>query len=614
MSTPSSKEAPLLIFCLVWPIASVYLYLFAFRGWIPHDEGLLAQTATRVLDGEIPHQDFDEVYVGGLTYLHALAFKLLGTKLASLRVLLLVSAIASVPAYFLLALRATRPVVAGLFALLCVAWTVPNYFASLPSWYNLFLAAYGTLAMLRFIETNLKRWIFAAGLCAGCSILIKVVGLYFAAAVLLYLIFHEQSASKAAATDSPSSTRSTAYAAFTSVLLLILVCLLLLLIASRLTVTDLVLFILPGSALAVFLYLNERRAGHGAFKARFLSLARVTTPFLIGVILPLGLFISYYLLQGDPCKLFEGVFVLPAKRFVYASLQLPPPHHMIAAIPYAIVLSYPLARPIHWRLPLTVILVCLLAVLLLTAGARDVYQAIWGSIRPLVASVALAGCFALLKARPPARSSEARPVFLAIAVASMTSLVQFPYSLGIYFCYIAPMVALAVLYLISSQPAAPRRVHAAFGLFYLLFAILWLNNAHVSGFGIVHVRVPQDTTLELERGGISVSKEHARIYKELVRKIRRHTPSGSYIYAAPDCPEVYFLSGMKNPTRTIYDFFDDDHDRKRRILSLLRRRQVRVIVLNPTPEFSEPISPSLLETLSSEYPRAERVGSFVVRW
>lgn len=42
--------------------ASVYMWSMLRRGWIPHDEGALAQSAERVLLGQLPHRDFDELY------------------------------------------------------------------------------------------------------------------------------------------------------------------------------------------------------------------------------------------------------------------------------------------------------------------------------------------------------------------------------------------------------------------------------------------------------------------------------------------------------------------------------------------------------------------------
>jgi hypothetical protein len=84
--------------CLVlWLGTGAYLLPFVDRGWIAHDDGMLGQTAERVLAGEIPHRDFDDPYTGGLAYLHAVALKIFGVRLLSLRWLLLGVTLAWVP-------------------------------------------------------------------------------------------------------------------------------------------------------------------------------------------------------------------------------------------------------------------------------------------------------------------------------------------------------------------------------------------------------------------------------------------------------------------------------------------------------------------------------------
>ena len=52
---------------------------------MPFDDGALAQSAERLLQGQLPHRDFDEIYTGGLTFLNAGAFRLFGISLWSLR-------------------------------------------------------------------------------------------------------------------------------------------------------------------------------------------------------------------------------------------------------------------------------------------------------------------------------------------------------------------------------------------------------------------------------------------------------------------------------------------------------------------------------------------------
>ena len=64
-----------------WTLSAALGAHYLKRGWVPWDAGALGQSAERVLHGQLPHRDFDEIYTGGLSFLHALAFWLFGTKL-----------------------------------------------------------------------------------------------------------------------------------------------------------------------------------------------------------------------------------------------------------------------------------------------------------------------------------------------------------------------------------------------------------------------------------------------------------------------------------------------------------------------------------------------------
>src|SRR5207247_683954 len=79
------------------------------RGWVPHDAGSLAQSAERVLHGELPHRDFDEIYTGGLSFLHALAFRLVGTSLMAPPLVLFAVFLAWMPAVYYVAGRFASP-------------------------------------------------------------------------------------------------------------------------------------------------------------------------------------------------------------------------------------------------------------------------------------------------------------------------------------------------------------------------------------------------------------------------------------------------------------------------------------------------------------------------
>src|SRR5271157_1189997 len=125
---------PCLLLVVVWSLSAFYVGREMRRSWLPHDEGVLAQSAERVMLGEMPHRDFDEIYTGGLSYLNAEAFRLFGANLASLRYMLFLFFLAWVPCVYYIASRFGPPWIAAGFTLLSVAWSLPNYTAAMPSW------------------------------------------------------------------------------------------------------------------------------------------------------------------------------------------------------------------------------------------------------------------------------------------------------------------------------------------------------------------------------------------------------------------------------------------------------------------------------------------------
>jgi Dolichyl-phosphate-mannose-protein mannosyltransferase len=642
----------------VWLASGLYLYLRADRGWIPHDEGTLAHAAERVLAGELPHRDFDEPYSGGLALLHAAAFELFGVRLVALRWMLLAASLLFVPAVYRIAARVTTPLGAALVTAACVALSLPNYFAPLPSWYNLFCATLGTLALLRHVETDRRRWLFVAGLCGGASFAFKSVGLYYVAAALLFLVYREQ----ATAPPAEEGRGSRAFRLFVGAALVAFDGALLALVHSNPRPMELVHFALPGIVLSAVLVVNEWSQDRGGDRWR--RLARLLAPFAAGVALPVGLLCLPYVVTGSLPDLVRGLFVLPRRRLAEAVYSLPAAPTLLYALPLALLfaagclrrarlrvavgvpalaiglvglawarlpagaveppfvlgapqaaavallaLLVPLGLAAGWRERrfLVVPAALALAAIACVAGRKGVYGPVFSTLRPLVPLVTLSAC-ALLVLPGSARKLSAvrrQELLLLTAMAALVSLVQFPYAFGVYVCYATPLVVLAALYTVAAGPRGIRPVHACVLVFYAAFALGWLNRGSVRACGKEFTRVEQATPMGLARGGLRVSRADARELRQVVHEIERRSRPGEYIYAAPDCPYVYFLSARRNPTRTFYDFFDEDYRaapgrRAARVLTQLERHDVRLVVVNRRPEFS-PFQPELQAGLLERY-------------
>ncbi len=683
-----------MVLAAVWLACALYTLAYLRIGWIPLDSGMLAQEALRALRGQLPHRDFGEFYTGGLTYLDALAFRLFGVNLVSLRIPLYLFFLAWVPSVYFIARRFVRPLAAGAVTLLAVAWSVPNHVEAVPSWYNLFFATWGILALLRYIESDKKcpdgfiktgqspatagsrpdqRWLWVAGLCGGLSFLAKSTGLYFVVAGLLFLIFREQSLSGRAPDGrpqesplhgttegsgapppqppprapkeavgaglvparSPSRHAGLSYRLFVTLGLLLFLAALTGLISERPTVGDYFQFLLPlGSMVAVLLWQTWTWPSAERSGARFRKFFAMLLPLLAAVFVPIVLFGAWFAAHHALGAWIGGVFIRPALRPAWAAYGASGPGFIVGLLPAGLVLLLgwnPQRRLPPWIVPL--FLVCMLAV----AWKGPAAFAFFGISLPfLVPIVALAAAFSLRRPLSPAPVgaglAPARPgtadhsrrqmTFLLVSAAAACALIQFPFSVPTYFEFIAPLVILALVALLAGGERGGRFDPVALGsllTFYLAFAVFLHTPGYYAEVGGPPPKPIQLETLGIPRAGaIRAPARLAREYRETIALVRAHA-RGEYIYATPDLPVVYFLSGLSNPTQTISDLLDPDFfdpaARDRRILSSLRNRNVNVVVLGPgNNSLAGDIPPGLRALLDARYPESATVGNFEVRW
>ena len=595
-------------------VSALYVAWHLNRGWMPYDEGALAQSAERVLQGELPHRDFDEIYTGGLAFLNAGAFRLLGITLLPMRLALFTVFLAWIPAVVAIASRFVRPIAAGAIAFLAVGWSLPNYTAAMPSWYNLFLATFGVLALFHYLEDGRTRWLVLAGLAGGLSFLVKVVGLYYVAGVVLFLVFHAHAVSRARAGAAPA--RSTPYAIFVTGALVVFVALLLGLVRHQLTPADALQFVVPGALVSAFLIQTEWTTPAGSSAARFTTLARMLAPFVLGVALPIALFLVPYARTGALGAFVYGVFILPTKRFGVAAVSPGSLLSALAVLPVALVLigaHFATGRVRQWGA--VAFAVTCVVLMYLTGISGPVYRVVWHSVRILLPALAVVGV--LLLSRPRAADAES-PLLrsycvLLLAVTSICNLVQFPFAAPVYFCYVAALVALTALALSRYLPPLPRAVPMSILGFYMVFPFLRMNDSTLATMGMVYRPYVETVPLGLPRGDLRVPTFHAEAYRQTVWLVSRHA-KGGYTWASPDMPEIYFLTGLRNPTRTLFDFFDDPSRRTERILAALDAKGVTAIVMNRRPIFSAYLTDDLIVPLEQRFPYAANVGPLQVRW
>jgi hypothetical protein len=605
-----------LLFLLAWLVSAVYVLPFRNRGWIPTDEGAFGQSAERVLNGEIPHRDFPEIYTGGLSYWNAMAFRVFGLRLTSLRLALFLCFLAFVPAVFAIASRFGPPFPAGLITLLAVAWSLPNYFAASVSWYNLFLATWGTLALLRHVETGQRRWLFLAGMLAGISCLFKVIGVYFLAASFLFLLYREQGISGSSARPA-GPRRLSAFLVFKTAALFVFLTVLLLTVRGQPGAMEFLNFLVPAASICGFLIWREYSEGGGRFAGRFSTLIRLILPLAAGFLLPILLFMVPFALEGSLGNLARGVVAGTGAHLESIRMPLPPLSAIWPAVPYTIVLGAGSLAPVRFaRLLLILLAAALAAALWLSGISEEVYRVVWYSARFLGVAVVFAACLRLRDAhRSVFWSSETRQkVFLMASVVAITGLVQFPYPQPIYFLYFAPLVALAIFALVESEPRPPRLVHAGLLAFYLLFALVRTNPVYVYALGHRFERYDPRGVLDLPRaGGLRVPASDAEVYGSLIPLVQEKS-GGMPIYAGPDCGQVQFLSGLPDVMSYGAGSPRDPMERPEEVFRRLEEKGARAVVLNRGPLFADQLRPPVVARFEKLFPHSRTIGQFVARW
>jgi hypothetical protein len=481
----------------------------------------------------------------------------------------------------------------------------------MPSWYNLFFATWGLWAILRWTETHRYPWLLAAGTAAGLSILFKVTGLYLLAGVLFYLVHSE--AARAPRDDgarAPSLLEPFPLAA--AALVGVLVLLETALVWRQIGVATWVSYVLPTALLGAVLIVGARGVEDGGAALRA-TISRWTWT-VAGVAIPVVPFLAWYALSGSLGDLYRGVFVLPAERLTDVALAVPGfDRTWTILVPMALV-AVGAATGRRFRLVTAAAVLVTIVLLMLRIEAR-IFIGIFDSFLLVVPVAAAAGAWLYFRAARDDRA-DLGPLFATLWVLAMVHLIRYPFAVPLYFAYVAPLAALAVSGVVvhlksrdtpSFHGLVPRRtVLAAVTLAYAIFFVAGANRGGLFGPLPPLALAP----LPLERGRISVPIAEAAQYSDLVDVVQDLTRS-RYVYAGPDAPEVSFLAGLENPTRSLFEIFEDEELRTERTLDALAKHDVNVVVINTEPGFS-PMSTELVAALTAAYPNEVRVGRFVV--
>jgi hypothetical protein len=588
-------------------VASIWTILD--RGWVPFDEGTLGQAAERVLHGQLPHRDFTDPYTGGLAGLHALAMRLFGVTLMAPRYALFIGFVLWLPALWWLAMRWCGPRWAVAITIIGAWWSLPIYPAAMPSWYLLFIGTWIVVALERWQASKpggRVRWLVLAGGLCGVAVLVKQTGLYLVAGTLLGILSGDQADVRARWGDAKPAGRTDPVVV---ILLAFLGACVLRLMWGQIASGELLSEILPIFALLTLAALREWRLTDDT-AARWKRLLRYAGIVLAAAAIPVALFLVPYASSGSLGMLYTDAIGEGAKRISTLHWAMRPALLLlIAATPvYAVLALELLSR--NRRVFGVLAIVSAVALLWFSITTVAGYLSLWffgTSMLPVgVGLVFVVGYRAWRTQR------AADPVLLMLAgITAFQALNQFPFAAPTYFAYVAPL-AILTAFAAAAQFAAVPRLNAA-ALILAGFAGIVLRVGTLRNLGFYPLHADYTHRLAVPRGGLRVTAYDSSRYKYLLDLIAQHRGGGT-VYAGPELPEVYFLSGQQSPGRDSYSLFASPVRDSTELPRLFGANAANVIVIKRRPLFSPPLADDVYAWLSIRYPLGQRMDTLEVRW
>jgi hypothetical protein len=305
----------------------------------------------------------------------------------------------------------------------------------------------------------------------------------------------------------------------------------------------------------------------------------------------------------------------PLRRTELATRRPPNPLLLALFLPLALLLMRPAACRAVERVVLGGAALWLTVVVIFSGSDVFFYQAGWSAAWSLLFLVAAAGAW-LVWQPDPAGASEARSLAVVLACMAVSlALVEFPYAHPIYVLYAFPLTLLAAVSVLRVTNPAKTLMLPMFVTFLFLFGLFRLIPSPLNPGGkkgIYFDRGEVTALLDLPRSRLRVPASQAIGYRDLVELLRERAEGP--IWAGPDAPEVYFLSGIPNRTRTMFEFLRLRPASGRGFVDELESRGVSMVVVNLVPGFSEPIAPASIDSLRVAFPGERQIMDYLVLW
>lgn len=557
-----SRLMAMAVFAVTMTVALAILLHFHDRFWWAPGEGAYAHVAERLLQGEVLNGTVQGIHTGYVNFANALALKLFGLDLLSLRYpLVVLTLIQSAIVFWLLAGRGLLVACAG--ALVMSGLTFVQFLNPTAHWYALFLCVL-IIALLSSGRQEQKAALELLGFLVVTIILFQQVsGILVAMGVFTCLLLQEQ---RAEARERVVLARVLAALMFTGLGFYLI------------AKTDLVSALLLGSCPLLLIALAGVRTRFG--DRRFcIHLLRMGVGGLIAF-LPL---LAYHLLNSSLGSWWADTVGAGFLQSELPSIDVPHYVHIV------------------W-----------LGLQQLLEG-RSVGEALNGVFWIVLPLLPLVLALFILTAcrRGQASGRAALPV-----VAAFYALVSVHYQVPTYLLFSTALTLAALLFLGSGAGRACRQAVTAGCLVLTLIGLSYQAgkplNRHWAG--IVQGRT--DVSMlpaGLARANLDLDVEEAALYRYLVNTIRTQTEADDHILALPMNPELYFLSERRNPLR----FFNaalgiGTEAELRQVAAILEERPPRLVVYRPSGRDNTSWVRRLMADMRGDYVLVEERGGFQI--
>lgn len=606
MLNPNLNRKSLLFLFLATVISILHIAPFVFHGFLPQDDGYHAQIAQRILWGETPHVDFYDHYIGGLGFLNALGMKLFGESLSSVRLTQFLIFALSFPVIYWLALQFCSIEVAFSLTLLSAVWTLPNFPIPSANWYSLPLWLMGTAALINFFSSRKKKWLFFAGLLAGLGLLIKSTMLFFAIGATLSIFYYEQENCQ----RNSSAPKLNSFFLMKLGFALTIVSMVGTLVSRTGSFSEVIYFVIPIFMICAPLLVSEWRCSCGLTQ-RLPKLVGMCSLFWTGFLIPIINYVLFFASQGHLKELYNDVFTSTSRHLQFASRALPreAPWFLVAIL-IVVFIAMRFSKRIPDKTHLAYGICVAMVAILFASTYGTVYKAVWATLQAFVPATTLLLCGVLVKQDSVIDSGKRVKLFTIVAIMQFASLVQVPWAIPIYLLAMIPFLFLAMAAAFSSLFLSDKEMIPTIAVL-IIWGVVWVNKGNFWLHGYHFQKSPFNTTLAIERAGLVVSSAQKRHYDLLIPFILKHAKDHPYILAFPDSPEVYFLSGKKNPTKLLFDFLDEPKT-VAEIQNLIGLKSINLVILRLDPEFSvNYVSPKVMDYLSQRFPKKLQIGSYL---